>query len=212
MAAVVPVADLLLGPPELCNYIPLDDRSSQDEATTPPADLSSQDRTPSTTGDDFLDMLRNGMQGLETENEGEFLNMGLTENFSPTFLTSGNPLLDFFFHVVPDTPCHTLTQLLQAAWDRDALTALKLISQLRGVRGTGKSDRESFYTAACWIHSHHPNTLAVNVNTLAQFWLFQRPSRDTYSPATGIRSHGKTEGRKDQAQEKNPEGKGKVWI
>lgn len=173
MAAVVPAADLLLGPPELCNYIPLDDRSSQDEATTPPADLSSQDRTPSTTGDDFLDMLRNGMQGLETENEGEFLNMGLTENFSPTFLTSGNPLLDFFFHVVPDTPCHTLTQLLQAAWDRDALTALKLISQLRGVRGTGKSDRESFYTAACWIHSHHPNTLAVNVNTLAQFGYFK---------------------------------------
>ncbi|KAL5100053.1 hypothetical protein RYX36_004380 [Vicia faba] len=29
---------------------------------------------------------------------------GLTENMSPTFLSTGNPCLDFFFHVVPNTP------------------------------------------------------------------------------------------------------------
>jgi hypothetical protein len=162
MAAAVVGTALLVGPPELCNYIPLADRRSQDEATAP-----------ATTGDDFLDMLRNGMEELRSESAGEYLHMGMTENCSPTFLTSGNPLLDFFFHVVPNTPSDRLIQLLEAAWKRDALTALKLVSQLRGVRGTGKSDRESFYAAAFWIHSHHPNTLAANVNTLAQFGYFK---------------------------------------
>ncbi|RWR78824.1 hypothetical protein CKAN_00737600 [Cinnamomum micranthum f. kanehirae] len=38
--------------------------------------------------------------------------MGLTENFSPTFLSSGNPCLDFFFHVMPYTPPERVTELL----------------------------------------------------------------------------------------------------
>lgn len=164
MAAVLSGSDLILGPPELCNYIPLADRTSQDEATTP-----------LTTGDDFIDMLRNGMKELQPDSDTarEFLYMGMTENFSPTFLTSGNPLLDFFFQVVPDTPSDRVTELLEAAWNKDPLTALKLVCQLRGVRGTGKSDRESFYAAACWIHSHHPKTLAANVDNIAQFGYFK---------------------------------------
>ncbi|XP_057448092.1 uncharacterized protein LOC130739727 [Lotus japonicus] len=99
--------------------------------------------------------------------------MGFTENNSPTFLSSGNPCLDFFFHVVPDTPPQTLIQRLQLAWSHNPLTTLKLVCNLRGVRGTGKSNREGFYAAALWLHRHHPKTLASNVPLLAEFGYFK---------------------------------------
>nr|XP_011464239.1 PREDICTED: uncharacterized protein LOC101309550 [Fragaria vesca subsp. vesca] len=99
--------------------------------------------------------------------------MGLTENGSPTFLTSGNPCLDFFFHVVPDTKPEYFNQQLPVAWSHDALTTLKLICNLRGVRGTGKNDKEGFYTAALWLYNHHPKTLAYNVASVAAFGYFK---------------------------------------
>ncbi|KAI4344880.1 hypothetical protein L6164_012064 [Bauhinia variegata] len=95
--------------------------------------------------------------------------MGLTENLSATYLSSGNPCLDFFFHVVPDTPASELIQRLQLAWTFDPLLTLKLIFNLRGVRGTGKSDKENFYASALWLHDHHPKTLALNIGALADF-------------------------------------------
>ncbi|OMP02538.1 hypothetical protein COLO4_11011 [Corchorus olitorius] len=98
---------------------------------------------------------------------------GYTENRSATFLSSGNPCLDFFFHVVPDTPPESLTQRLQLAWDHDPLTTLKLVCNLRGVRGTGKSDKEGFYAAAIWLHQNHPKTLACNLDSLADFGYFK---------------------------------------
>ncbi|KAJ0038851.1 hypothetical protein Pint_23793 [Pistacia integerrima] len=42
-----------------------------------------------------------------------------------------------------------------------------------GVRGTGKSDKEGFYTAALWLHSLHPKTLACNVASFAEFGYFK---------------------------------------
>ncbi|KAK1322360.1 hypothetical protein QJS10_CPA03g01488 [Acorus calamus] len=95
--------------------------------------------------------------------------MGRTENNSATYLSSGNPCLDFFFQVVPDTKSKTITGLLKSAWDRDPLKSLKLVCHLRGVRGTGKSDREGFYSSALWIHDHHRKTLALNVAPIAGF-------------------------------------------
>ncbi|XAR64342.1 hypothetical protein NMG60_11024646 [Bertholletia excelsa] len=99
--------------------------------------------------------------------------IGFTENGSLTFLSSGNPCLDFFFHVVPDTPASVLTERLELAWDHNPLTALKLVCNLRGVRGTGKSDKEGFYSAALWLHNRHPKTLAGNVGALAEFGYFR---------------------------------------
>ncbi|XP_057806519.1 uncharacterized protein LOC131021375 [Salvia miltiorrhiza] len=98
---------------------------------------------------------------------------GLTENRSPTFLSTGNPCLDFFFHIVPDTPPESLTNRLKLAWDQDPLKALKLVCNLRGVKGTGKSDKEGFYTAALWLHEHHPKTLAGNAAAFADFGYYK---------------------------------------
>ncbi|KAM7462598.1 hypothetical protein LguiA_030719 [Lonicera macranthoides] len=99
--------------------------------------------------------------------------MGFTENNSLTYLATGNPCVDFFFHIVPNTPTNDLIQRLSSAWDHDQLTTLKLICNLRGVRGTGKSDKENFYTAAIWLHNFHPKTLASNVSVFAEFGCFK---------------------------------------
>ncbi|KAK3190317.1 hypothetical protein Dsin_029878 [Dipteronia sinensis] len=99
--------------------------------------------------------------------------MGLTENLSPTFLSTGNPCLDFFFHVVPDTPSDQLIPRLQLSWTHDPLTTLKLICNLRGVRGTGKSDKENFYMTAFWLYQKHPKTLSLNTRVFADFGYFK---------------------------------------
>eukprot|EP01018_Ginkgo_biloba_P017156 Gb_26615 [translate_table: standard] len=146
------MAALLLGPPELRNGNGIHHHTT-------------------TTGNDFLDMMRNGK--LDLQLGGKSAPMGFTENRSATFLSSGNACLDFFFHVVPNTRRERLMQLLDAAWKQDALTALKLVMHLRGVRGTGKSDKESFYTAAMWMNSNHPQTLAANAKPIAEFGYFK---------------------------------------
>ncbi|XP_028771921.1 uncharacterized protein LOC114729127 [Neltuma alba] len=100
-------------------------------------------------------------------------NMGFTENNSATFISTGDPCLDFFFHIVPDTPSSSLVQRLQLAWSHNPLTTLKLVCNLRGVRGTGKSDKEGFYAAALWLYTNHPRTLAINVPSFAEFGFFK---------------------------------------
>lgn len=142
----------LLGPPEI--YAP-----------TPTPQPKPQ---PTSTDDPFIDAM--------VANFNNFANkppMGLTENQSLTFISSGNPCLDFFFHILPDTPSESLTKRLQLAWAHNSLTTLKLICNLRGVRGTGKSDKESFYTAALWLHRNHPKTLACNLAAFAEFGYFK---------------------------------------
>ncbi|KAI3958103.1 hypothetical protein MKW98_020745 [Papaver atlanticum] len=93
----------------------------------------------------------------------------LTENGSATYLSTNNPLLDFFFHVVPDTPHETVVERLAKAWKHDPLTSLKLICNLRGLGGTGDSDKEGFYAAALWLHEYHPKTLAANLKAMSEF-------------------------------------------
>jgi len=150
----------LVGAPEIYS---LD--SSPNPNTTTQTTVS----TTTTTNDAFVDQMVANFNSLTSNRNPP---MGLTENTSPTFLSTGNPCLDFFFHVVPDTPSETLVERLKLAWSHNPLTTLKLVCNLRGVRGTGKSDKEGFYTVALWFHEHHPKTLATNVPSLGDFGYF----------------------------------------
>ncbi|KAG7550482.1 von Willebrand factor A-like domain superfamily [Arabidopsis thaliana x Arabidopsis arenosa] len=147
----------LLGPPELRD----------------PNSLLPKPITTSGPSNPFMDAMVSNFNNSTRVNVISSPPMGYTENNSATHLSSGNPCLDFFFHVVPSTPKDSLEQRLQGAWDHDALTTLKLICNLRGVRGTGKSDKEGFYTAALWLHGRHPKTLACNLESLSQFGYFK---------------------------------------
>ncbi|CAN6243290.1 unnamed protein product [Urochloa humidicola] len=119
------------------------------------------------TGNEFLDLMDSSFNKPTAAAAPAPAGKTLTENLSPTFASSGDPCLDFFFHVVPGTPGATVSALLAAAWSADPATALRLVANLRGVRGSGKSDREGFYAAALWLHARHPRTLALNANPLA---------------------------------------------
>ncbi|XP_059636005.1 uncharacterized protein LOC132278213 [Cornus florida] len=121
--------------------------------------------------------------------------MGFTENRSPTFLSSGNSCLDFFFHVVPNRRSKSVTSRLQLAWDQDPLTALKLVCNLRGIRGTGKGDKEGFYAAALWLHESHPRTLAHNTTSIAEFGYFKDLPEILYRLLEGLHAHKKKKGR-----------------
>ncbi|GJM90381.1 hypothetical protein PR202_ga06655 [Eleusine coracana subsp. coracana] len=122
------------------------------------------------TGEPFLDAMDAGFNkpaAPPATNGGGNGTKTLTEKLSPTFVSSGDPCLDFFFHVVPGTPSSTVSSLLASAWAADPPTALRLVGNLRGVRGSGKSDREGFYAAALWLHDRHPRTLALNARHVA---------------------------------------------
>ncbi|KAK3223750.1 hypothetical protein Dsin_010775 [Dipteronia sinensis] len=142
------MAPSLLGPPELRGA-----NAAQPQATSAPTDP-------------FMSAMVSNFNNTKLTRMPP---MTFTENWSRTFLSSGNPCLDFFFHVVPNTPAPVLKQRLCSAWAHNPLTTLKLICNLRGVRGTGKSDKDGFYTAALWLHENHPKTLACNVATFADF-------------------------------------------
>ncbi|WOH01670.1 hypothetical protein DCAR_0521055 [Daucus carota subsp. sativus] len=101
------------------------------------------------------------------------LRKGFTRGLSRTYLTSSNPCLDFFFQVVPSTPKHTLITYLESSWGFDPLTTLKLVCNLRGVRGSGKGNKEGFYAALLWLHCFHPKTLVRNVEALVGFGYFK---------------------------------------
>ncbi|CAD6251659.1 unnamed protein product [Miscanthus lutarioriparius] len=120
------------------------------------------------TGEEFLDLM-DACFNKPTAPAPVPGGKALTENCSPTFVSSGDPCLDFFFHVVPGTRAASVESLLGAAWAADPATALRLVANLRGVRGSGKSDREGFYAAALWLHARHPRTLALNAAPVADF-------------------------------------------
>ncbi|CAD6338848.1 unnamed protein product [Miscanthus lutarioriparius] len=121
-----------------------------------------------TTGDAFLDLM-DAEFNKPTPKPTPAPKKARTENASPTFVSSGDPCLDFFFHVVPGTPAASVASLLADAWAAEPNTALRLACNLRGVRGTGKSDREGFYASALWMHGCHPTTLAHNAGPVAEF-------------------------------------------
>ncbi|KAL1451660.1 hypothetical protein WDU94_006018 [Cyamophila willieti] len=197
------VAFKLLGPPELekfrnsleTNQIPLAmEVSEKPSATVSLKDANlgpiekkltqTSDDTTTTSFADHMDALYNK---VTDEIESTQAVMGLTENNSATFLATGNPCLDFFFHIVPDTPPETLVKRLELAWTHDPLTTLKLVCNLRGGRGTGKSDRESFYTAALWLHENHPQTLVANIPAIADFGYFKDLPEILYRLIEGAR-------------------------
>ncbi|XP_074352236.1 uncharacterized protein LOC141691394 [Apium graveolens] len=145
----------LLGPPEIKNPKPSPSLASSESANT---------------GNPFLDLLNSNFNSITKPLSPP---KSRTENSSPTYSSTGNPCLDFFFHVVPNMHESTLINYLTSAYAHCPITTIKLVCNLRGVHATGKSDKEGFYKAALWLHKHHPKTLACNVGSVAKFGYFK---------------------------------------
>jgi len=94
-----------------------------------------------------------------------------TENNAVTFNTSGHPIVDFFFHVMEQTSDDNTLQLLKKSWSSNALNTLKLVANLRDVRG-GKSIRYQSITCLYWLYQNHPLTLYNNLENFVKvgYW------------------------------------------
>lgn len=94
-----------------------------------------------------------------------------TENDGPTFNTSDDPRVDFFFHVMEQTSPELTCDLLKKAWERDSLDTLKLIGSLRDIKD-GKGIRQQYQHCLYWLYVNHPITLYNNLPHLLKlgYW------------------------------------------
>ncbi|KAJ1493147.1 hypothetical protein T484DRAFT_1769336 [Baffinella frigidus] len=92
--------------------------------------------------------------------------MVLGENQRPAFEATDSAALNFFFSVVPDVEGDELLRLLEAAWNEDAPTALRLIFQTGNVREGGKMDRDNFHRCLLWLWEHKPETVLLNLRAI----------------------------------------------
>ena len=85
-----------------------------------------------------------------------------TDNSALTFNTSGDATVDFFFHVMEDTSKKLTVDLVKKSWAQNPLDTLKLIANLRDIRG-GKAIKSQWLNCLYWIYLKHPRTLYNNL-------------------------------------------------
>jgi len=91
-----------------------------------------------------------------------------TENNAPTFSTSGDPRVDFFFGVIEQSRKERTIDLLQDSWRVEPLDTLKLLANLRDIRD-GKGIRVQYQECLYWLYQNHPKTLYENLEQLVCF-------------------------------------------
>jgi hypothetical protein len=125
------------------------------------------------TGNTFVDALTRAANNTADPSpacdpaELELRNLALTANQGLTFASTKSDLVELFRHLDGDVDSSILTPLLEAAWNEDPLSTLKLIWNSRSIH-LGKGEREIFYIALGWLSKNHPRTLLVNLQ-----WLFR---------------------------------------
>ncbi|KAK3343406.1 hypothetical protein B0T25DRAFT_554254 [Lasiosphaeria hispida] len=90
-----------------------------------------------------------------------------TENGDIAHVSTNEPLIDLFFELEEVVSGPRLRKLLDAAWEKDPLMALKVIFNARSIH-LGKSSRTAFYRSAGWLAENHPRTLIANLRWLSR--------------------------------------------
>ena len=95
--------------------------------------------------------------------------MTMTENSAGAWTTTGDKCLDFFGTVVRSTSVATVLAGFLAAWNEDPEKAIKLLLNLRDVRG-GKGEKKLalvlMYALSCW----KPLTYLANLQRFLQVY------------------------------------------
>ncbi|EON67117.1 hypothetical protein W97_06370 [Coniosporium apollinis CBS 100218] len=91
----------------------------------------------------------------------------LTENADLTYRTTQSPLVDLFFSLEKQIAPEKLQSLLDASWNEDPLTTLKIIWSGRSIH-LGRGERGTFYRCVGWLAKHHPLTALLNLKWLAR--------------------------------------------
>ncbi|XP_054162017.1 uncharacterized protein LOC128959989 [Oppia nitens] len=94
--------------------------------------------------------------------------MSVTENKAPTFGTSADPRVDFFFHIIEDAQKDKTLDLLIKSWDCHSLDTLKLMAHMRDCRN-GKGIRRQYHMCLVWLFNNQFPTLMANLKELVSF-------------------------------------------
>jgi hypothetical protein len=98
----------------------------------------------------------------------------LTENKAPTFGTTTDARLDFFFHITEDAKRDRTLDLLKKSWKQHPLDTLKLIAYLRDCRN-GKGIRNQYQMCLSFLFERHFKTLMANMKELVAFGYWKDP-------------------------------------
>jgi hypothetical protein len=94
----------------------------------------------------------------------EMANQRLTDNGALTNASTRDAVFDLFYGIEA-VSVQGRNEMFQAAWDVDPLTTLHIIFYARSIH-RGKSAKESFLNAFCWLLQHHPRTALANLHVL----------------------------------------------
>ncbi|MCJ1409857.1 hypothetical protein MMC19_003941 [Ptychographa xylographoides] len=94
-------------------------------------------------------------------------NRMFTENHGIAHISTRSSLLDLFSELEKTLSGERLQELLEAAWQEDSLTTLKIIWNARSIH-LGKAEQDSFYRCIGWMKSQHPETILTNLP-----WLYR---------------------------------------
>ncbi|KAI1845748.1 hypothetical protein JX265_000073 [Neoarthrinium moseri] len=135
-------------------------------AEEPSAPLPTErDETGKASTAPFMDALLGSKLAVPTFDERD--SKMLTENGDVAYSTSGDVLVDLFYELETLVSTDRLKVTLEAAWNKDPDSTLRLIWNARSIH-LGKSDKITFYRAAGWLAQHHPQTFLSNIEWLVR--------------------------------------------
>ena len=85
-------------------------------------------------------------------------NTAYTNNGAITNKSTQSAVLDYFYHA-PARRGQDTTDLFAAAFQEDALLAIKAVFYVRDIRG-GQGERDTFRVALSWLATHKPHIFA----------------------------------------------------
>jgi hypothetical protein len=121
------------------------------------------------------------MEGLLSHNKPQeppnTENKMLTENADIAYQSTTNPLVDLFSELEDVITPPRLRELLEAAWNHDSQSTLKIIFNARSIH-LGKSSKHIFYHCAGWLAQNHPLTLVANLQWLSRPVIPKKEKKD----------------------------------
>jgi hypothetical protein len=115
-------------------------------------------------------------------------NRMFTENRGIAHISTNSALLDLFTELGKTIPEDRLSQLLEDAWEEDALATLKIIWNARSIH-LGKGENDTFYRCILWMRRRHPETVLTNLQWLYRS-VIEKKVKDSEDDAVMIKRDG----------------------
>jgi hypothetical protein len=97
-------------------------------------------------------------------------NLTRTENDALTYVTTGDAVLDFFYHAAPKRGKNDeVVSLFARAYNENPLLSLQALFYLRDVRGSGQGERSSFRIILSWLADNDPIAFFAIISAVPEY-------------------------------------------